>query len=360
MTAPGAILRGLTSVVVPPATKGRRFGGDLRPTRPFGGDLMMDLVSRGSAAGYGIDRGRGSPPPSGGESTPQAPSIPGYSDIAWEGQCDYTWYYWGESAAKNGYAGVTSKAGWPDNYTYTADTVTFDKLRGRPWTRGALVTGVTKMQAARWKGSLSRGKNYHYAPGRTDQLLSSLFQAFELPWQEGETLTGEASNLNTNEVSLMCLLVAYGGFTHPYPRTIDEVVAYSGLGGMIKAIHTPQISVTSASAIAAGSGAAALDAADQEEDWLSADSVYVLLGFIPDLVENKGMLQVNKNLPRWFKDRNVGIPFGSGANAVSFQNDGLGLPYEAIGPFSGLGVPSLGLFSTAAAATTGSLIIGEI
>ena len=129
-----------------------------------------------------------------------------------------------------------------------------------------------------------------------------------------------------------------------------------------KKIHEPQISVTSAAAITSGSGETDLETASQEDYWISMEKQYYILGFLPHLVNNQGFLQFTKGLVKntqvqFHKDL---IPFGGGAPVVTFRGTRMCLPYEPIGPFNMEAPPSLGLFSTAAAATTGSLVIAEM
>lgn len=267
----------------------------------------------------------------------------------------YEWYLWGESAAKNGFTGVTSKAGYPDTYSQTGDTVTLRDLGGRaPWYRAGLAIGVTKTGGGRFKGSKSYGSQYHYVPGAMGPKMARLTNQIAREYQRGEVITGEADSANTNEVTALLALFTYGGPGHPYPPTIQD------LARMVRAkvIHCPQFSVTSGAAITAGSGAVTLDSASQEDLWIKDDVLYYILGAVPHLVNNAGLLEFSGGLPNNEFHSNC-LPLGNGAQPVTFDSD-VTWPYEPIGPFTSGAFPKVGLYSVAAAATTFGLIIAEV
>jgi len=268
----------------------------------------------------------------------------------------FEWYLWGESLAKTGFTGTTSKAGYPDVYTYTGDICQLRNLPN-PYFVGGFATGVTKTGGARFKGDLSYGTTYTYLPGLMRDFTPELW-ANHPPklFQKGENLTGESDSAAVNEVTLIAALFDYGN-PHTYPRTLNEIMA------MIprpRKIHTPQFSVTSAGAITSGSGAVALDTASQEDNWINKESNYYILGAIPHLVNNAGLLQFNKGgLPNDTFHQHL-LPLARGAQPVSFDSGGISLPYRPIGPFSASVLPTVGLFSTAAVATTFALILAEM
>ena len=124
-------------------------------------------------------------------------------------------------------------------------------------------------------------------------------------------------------------------------------------------IWTPQFSVTSAGAVTAGSGAASLESASQEDLWIKKNRDYYILGVIPHLVDNNGLLQFTTNLPKTDLTSNY-IPITMGASTVTFGGGTPCFAYEPIGPFTMASQPKIGLYSTAAAATTFSAIIAEM
>ena len=93
--------------------------------------------------------------------------------------------------------------------------------------------------------------------------------------------------------------------------------------------------------------------------WRSFAIQIVLLGIIPSLgVTSAGVIQV-RSLPGAWKGRCPGI-FIPELSAVTFDSRPLGasLAYEGIGPFPGSSLPTLGLCSLQAAATTFGIVIG--
>lgn len=270
----------------------------------------------------------------------------------------HEWYTWGESAAKNGFVAMTSDAGFPDVYTFTGDTVTLrGPAYGTPYFIGGFTMGVTKTGGGRFNGNLSYGTQFTYVPGIRDG--GNLNDAFNFPAQKfepEEIITAQGDSANTNEVTMLAALFSYGK-PHAYPKTWQESLKM--LKGSPKKIWTPQFSVTSAGAITAGSGAVALDAASQEDLWIKKLKNYYILGIIPHLVDNNGLLQFTTNLPNQDLAANY-IPITMGAETVTFGSGGPCFAYEPIGPFTMASQPRVGLYSTAAAATTFSAVIAEM
>ena len=270
----------------------------------------------------------------------------------------HEWYLWGESLQKSGFTGTTSKAGNPDSYSYTGDTITLRDF-GQPYFIGGFVDGVTKSGGGRFFGSKSRAGIYHYVPSLHNDKPSDLMNRAPVPYQRKEVLTAETDSVNVNEVTLMGLLFDYAP-PHRYPMNEQEILAM--VPGKVKNLYAPQFSVTSAAAITSASGGTTLTAASQQDYWINQGSRYYILGAIPHLVNNSGFIQLYGNLPQ--DGMNVRhkdlIPLGLGAPPVAFRGTSTCLPYEPIGPFNMEAEPNIGLFSTAAAATTFSLLIAEI
>ena len=270
----------------------------------------------------------------------------------------HEWYLAGESAAKNGFVGTTTDAGYPDTYTYTGDTYTLrSKAVGEPpMFIGGFTMGVTKSGGGRFKGNLTNGGNYVYVPSIGDN--SNIMQdAFNFPakaFQNDEIITCETDSANTNEVTLMANLWSYGA-PHRYPTSLQEIAQ---MVGGYKEVHTPQFSITSAAAITANSGAVTFESASQEDLWIKRDGRYALIGVIPHLVDNNGLLTISGNVALGEYNANL-IPIGMGAPTVDFRGTAPALPYEPI-YFNMASQPKMGLYSTAAAATTFSAIILEL
>ena len=269
----------------------------------------------------------------------------------------HEWYNWGEALQANGFTGTTSKAGVPDTYTYSGDTVTLRNF-GRPFFIGGYQSSETKPGGGRFKGNLSYGAQYTYVPGFRQSRNPIIHNAFNFPpkeFQRSEILTGETDDTNVNEETMMLLLFDYG-VPHRYPQSWPDIMSL--LKKPAKKIHTPQFSVTSAGAITPNSGVVTLDSASQEDLWIKKDVEYSIIGVIPHLVQNHGWLQFSKNLPMQEFSSHV-IPLMDGADEVTFDTGGPAFPYEPIGPFNMDSPPSVGLFSIEAAATTFCCVIVE-
>lgn len=276
----------------------------------------------------------------------------------------HEWFLWGAAAAKNGFTATASKAGYPDTYSITGNTCQVRDISGiRAFMLGGMTGGVTKTGGGRVKGDKSWSGIYSYLPSLGDNDIP-MFKFDQLPpreFQRAEYLTGEIDSVNVNEASWMTVLMAYGAQSiHEYPKTMMDMIRKWGL--KLKTVHTPQISITSAAAVTSGSGGATLESCSQEDYWITRGKKYYILGFLPHLVNNNGILQVKGGVPQDAKVQlhKDCIPFMNGAPVVTFRGTNWCLPYEPIGPFGMDEQPSLGLFSSAAIATTGALAIGEV
>lgn len=269
----------------------------------------------------------------------------------------HEWYTWGETAAKTGFTGMTSDAGYPDVYTNALDTVTLrGKSYGTPYFLGGFTMGVTKTGGGRLKGDLSYGTQYAYVPGIRDGVSPMIgMNRPAQKYEPEENITGEADSAAANEYTLLAALFSYG-VPHAYPTSWTEMMR---MVGSPRKIWTPQFSVTSAGAVTPGSGAVVLSSASQEDLWIKKNRNYYILGVIPHLVDNNGLLQFSTNLPKNDLAANY-IPISMGADTVTFGGGCPCFPYEPIGPFTMSSEPKVGLYSTAAAATTFSAIIAEM
>ena len=271
----------------------------------------------------------------------------------------HEWLLWGEAVQNNGYAGTTAKAGYPDTYSYTGDTITLRKGIGKPLLIGGFQSSETKPGGGRIKGDISRGNMYEYLVGRRQSgNFMDGFNRLPQGFNEGEILTGETDDTNVSEETYMAALFAYGNF-HRYPMNIQEVLGM--IGKSPRKIFDVPCSVTSAAAITSGSGATDLKTASQDDDWIDADRQYYILAARPNLVQNSGLLQFHKELPDpggYNMQRNI-IPLHTAKDEVNFDSGPETYPYEPIGPFSMLAPPSVGLFSIEAAATTFILKVAE-
>lgn len=269
----------------------------------------------------------------------------------------HEWYTWAESAAKTGFTAMTSDAGFPDVYTFAGDTITLrGPAYGQPYFVGGFTMGVTKTGGGRINGTLSRGTQPTYVPGIRDGVSPGIGMNFPAQkFEPEEIITAEADSAAVNEVTLLAALFAYGT-PHKYPTSWAEMLKTIGAP---KKIWTPQFSVTSAGAVTAGSGAVSIEAASTEDLWIKKDRNYYILGIIPHLVDNNGLLQFTTNLPHQDLAANY-IPITMGADTVSFGAGIPCFPYEPIGPFTMSSQPRVGLYSTIAAATTFSAIIAEM
>lgn len=276
----------------------------------------------------------------------------------------HSWINWAESAQNNGYATCTALADWPYSgvTTTTGNTHILWAMNGQnqPWFNTGFHTGVTKPGGGYLLGNKSYGAQANMAiPSTMSDLAYALCSNnIPIPYENGEIITGYSSSTNVNEVQMLATLWTKGGPGHPYPRTLQECIGYSGCG-FPKKLWSPTFSVTSGGAITNGSGEVTLDTASTADLWIHAGSTYWLYGAQPYAVNNAGLLQVCGTLPDKYTGMNMAIPLSNGAQPVMFDSNPVCWAYEAIGPFTSESMPSLALLSVAAAATTGTLYIGE-
>lgn len=275
----------------------------------------------------------------------------------------HTWINWAESAQNNGYAACTALADYPysgNSAVATSYHTLWNRDKGVPWYNTGFHTGVTKPGGGYLIGNKSYGAQANCAiPSTMFDLNEALVKNnVPMPFENNEQIGGFSSSTNVNEVQMMCTLWTRGGPGHPYPRSLMEVLQYSGLGWP-KKLWCPTFSITSAGAITNGSGELVLETISTADLWRHASSSYYLFGAQPYAVNNAGLIQVGGVLPVGRDGQNMGIPLSNGAEPVTFDGSPPGWAYEAIGPFTIESEPSLGLCSVAAAATTGVLFIGE-
>jgi hypothetical protein len=260
-----------------------------------------------------------------------------------------------EARAGNGYTGIAGVG--PAPLAFTGDTVTLRKGFGTPVMVGLGSTGDTKPQGCRIKGNRSYGTNYIIGPGAEVFWPGGVLRDIAIPFQEGETITGEQSNTNVNEGSLVAMWCAYGG-AHRWPESVMDSMSMAGGGEL----WIPPFSVTSAAAVTTFSGEVALDAAttDTGDQWLDTRANYYILGVVPSISAATfgGIMQV-RTLPAQWNGYVPGIPVNA-LSAVSFTPN-IGMPfcpaYEPIGPFSGDALPQVSMCATSAGAVTGGLVL---
>ena len=281
---------------------------------------------------------------------------------------DYSWMFWAEKAQNNGYSACAAVAGYPDNYTYSGNTVTLDKNRGTPFVSNLLQFSLTKPGGGYLTGSLSYGLQKNaWAPAQlaNSDIASSLHKQLAFPYQPGEVLTAYSNSTNVDEEQIVGAMVGYGGFPHPYPFTLQDCMNTIGL--QPKQIWNVDCTITPGTAITPGgtTGMATLDSASQADLWLDVDSTYYIIGALPQTgnsgVKNQGFLQVKGNMGEYWNYRQAAIPLILGPGAEPLGTNPHWVPaYEPIGPFQGDALPTVGAFATVAGVFTFALCIVKV
>ena len=258
---------------------------------------------------------------------------------------------WGEEGAASGLTARTAKG--PNTYTISGDTITLKGTdRGTPILFGLGATSDTKAGGCAVVPSLSNRAVAIYGPAAID-ILTKGWDDFRLSGgvkqlSNGETLTGQIDNANTNEGSVMGCFVSYGG----YP-------AVRGPSAGANDMFREKITITSAAAVTYNSGAVALNTACTSSTWLNTRAKYEIRGIsgCVGAATFGGMCSVT-NLGGAWAAYTPGFPV-PGLSAVTFAPDGVFVLPEPI-PFDGDSLPSVGMTATSAGAIVFTMHIAEV
>jgi len=257
---------------------------------------------------------------------------------------------WGEAQAASGLTGLAAVG--PTTYATSGDTITIKgKERGEPylWMLGS--TSDTKAGGCALVPSRSNRASAIYGPGAIafiEQGLADLRIDGVKRLSNGETLTGQVDNANTNEGSVVAAWITYGGV----PRRITY--------GPPKDIFREKITITSAAAVTFNSGVVALDSACTSTSWINTRAKYEMRGVsgCVGAATFGGICNVT-NLGGNWAPYVPGIPI-NGLSAVTFSPgmSTYALP-EPI-PFDGDALPSVGMTATSAGAMVFTMHIAEV
>lgn len=258
---------------------------------------------------------------------------------------------WGEAQAASGLTGLLGKG--PGTYTTSADTITVKgAARGDPYLFMLGSTSDTKAGGCALLPELSNRASLIYGPGAiafAEQGLADFRLDGVKMLANGETLTGQVDNANTNEGSVVAAWVSYGGV----PAIRSD---YSDPRNMYK----EKCTITSAAAVTSQSGKVTLDSALTSTSWLNTKAKYEIRGVsgCVGAATFGGICQVD-NLGGPWAGYVPGIPI-NGLSAVTFS-PGMGtylLP-EPI-PFDGDALPSVSMMATSAGAIVFTMHIAEV
>ncbi len=240
----------------------------------------------------------------------------------------YTTIIWGEEQAANGLTGTAAKSVGGDGFTASADKVVFPS--SNDWIiLGFGMTGDTKPQGSALLPDASNGNKPFYGPGSQvfypHGWLNLQKLGFGYRIMAGDSVTGQTSSTNVNEGSVLGAHVASSLL--PYPRRFPGGTHFAEL-----------VTVTSAAAVTANSGAATVFAASTNtSNWYDAGATYYLIGVSGHLCGATfgGICHVTNVGGRW-KGYNPGIPINA-LSAVDFSSNQPFTPFpEPIGPIKGI------------------------
>lgn len=183
----------------------------------------------------------------------------------------YDTLQYGETTQNSGLAGVAAKG--PPPIVYSGDYNVLRKGFGAPVLVGLGGVSASKATGCAVVGNRSYGVNKFTGPA---SLAFPMMHDLVVPFQEGEQLTGQLSNTNTNEASIVNADIAYGG-AHAYPQTVGGAMAAAG-GGELWSVP---ISCTAAAAVTlAYIGTLDGLTTDTGDQWLDTRAGYKIIGSV--------------------------------------------------------------------------------
>lgn len=260
---------------------------------------------------------------------------------------------WGEATQNNGLAGVNGKG--PAPIQYTGDTNILRKGFGRPVIVGLGGSSITKPTGCAILGNRSYGVNKFCGPASLyfGQLEGSFLVDIAVPFQEGESLTAQASNTNVSENTIVQADCAYGS-PHQRPDSAWEAMTAAG-GGEMWCVPT---SATAAAAVTpAVIGTLDGLTTDTNDMWLDTRAKYHILGYVSCVgITSTAMTLGFTGLGGEWAGYVPGLP-ASGITAT-FDCQGTSFAYEPI-PFDGDAVPSYQANSLSNTAILGGLMMAK-
>lgn len=260
---------------------------------------------------------------------------------------------WGETTQNNGLAGVNGKG--PQPIQYTGDTNILRKGVGTPIIVGLGGTSATKPTGCAIQGNRSMGTNKFCGPATLyfGQQEGGFWTDLIRPFQEGESITAQASNTNVSEATIVQADCAYGS-AHPYPHSPGAALAAAGGGEM----WCPPTSVTAAAAVTpAAIGTLDAMTTDTGDQWLDTRATYHILGYVScvGVAGSGGTISFSGLGGQWAGYR-PGFPY-SGITAT-FDSSGTSYAYEPI-PFDGDALPTYDANSLTNTACLGGLLLAK-
>lgn len=278
--------------------------------------------------------------------------IPPYGTLIWsEGKGTET----ALSGVTAGFGIAATRTTMP-GYTSSGDYYELKKGYGNPMIVGFGAYSLTKMQGSALSGNRSRNQERWLGPGSSNNFPSKGWaKDLRLGFQQGERVSAYCCS-DADEYDLVGADVVYGA-PHNYPKTINEAVA---LGGGFSEVYSIDGSLTTTvGSCTDADGKEAMDVTTTQDLWLDSDSMYSIIGVMPNigLANGGGLLRVTA-LPQAWDGGVPAIPIPE-QSGVTFDAGELSLAYEPIGPFPGDALPQLEIVAPTAGAELFGLLVGK-
>lgn len=263
----------------------------------------------------------------------------------------YDTLVWAQSTQNNGLDGVAAKG--PAPIQYSGDYNILRKGFGDPYITSLGGVSLTKPTGTAIVGNRSYGANKFCGPAG---LYNPRATSLVIKYQEGEQLTGQLSNTNVSEVSIVHADCGYGG-AHAHPANPGAALAMAG-GGEMWCVPT---SATAAAAVTpAYIGQLDGLTTDTNDQWLDTRASYHILGYVGcvGIAGDCGVITFTGLGGQWagyvpgIPDKQITATFDTS------HREGFDLCYEPI-PFDGNGLPGYMATHLSNTAVLGGLLLAK-
>lgn len=266
----------------------------------------------------------------------------------------YSTICWGESTQNNGLAGVAGLAN--QNHNASGDKLKLKTTPSPPYLMGFGSVSDTKPQGSALVPDTGNGNKPIYGPGAIDFVTEGWawwMRSAPVVLQKGDQLTGQASNTNVAEGTVVAADIQYGSYAQPW-NLAEMRQKYIQ-------IISQQVTITSGAAVTFNSGSTAIEtAATEKSNWLDVDASYEILGTSPCISAATfgGICNVTGLGGNW-KGEQPGL-LVSPLSAVTFSPGGSFAPALEPIPFDGDSPPDVGMTATSAGAVKFNIVMGQI
>lgn len=266
----------------------------------------------------------------------------------------YDTIVWAEAAAMSGLTNMAALAG--QNHSATGDTLTLKSTPSPPWLLGMGVVSDTKPAASGLVPTTSNGGKTIYGPGGLNYSVdgwASYLRDIPIELVKSDIITGQGSNTNVSEGTVLGADIAYGSPPAPWHL--------AALRSKYSQIYSQKLTITSGSAVVFNSGVVSLDSAAADiTNWLDVNAAYEILGICAGTgaATFGGILNITGLGGEW-SSKQPGLVINP-LSAVTFAPGGAFIKVLEPIPFQGDALPSVGMTASSAGAIIFNLVFGKI